>query len=237
MHEEDRKLVTRGLNLIEIYIKGKLISTISISLITAGISILGISNVVPYIAVVLRPELSDSINTQNNTFMVIALLLILIGCLIPIFVQIFYYYKSLYKKDLEKINKITGLYDSYSFDYDMLHIINNLSMFDYQIEKIEKFFSNILSDDFFFYDKKANESMKKLGNELSAFNSSMALKISPASHLVNLYNIPKNVYNSIEFESIREAIVADCNKVRKSYVDMKLNLDRLESKNLLRYFV
>jgi hypothetical protein len=236
MKDEDRELIERGFNLLETYIKGRVVSRISLSLIGAGISILGFSNVVPYIAVLIRPELKDVIETENNVFMVIALILIVLGCLLPIFVKIFNHYKKLYLRDIENINIIYGLYDQDSFDTDMIHITNNLSMFDYQIDKIETMYFTLLGSDFYFHNKEANESMKKLCNELSDFNSAMSLRVSPSSGNPNLYTVPRNLYSPPQLTKIQEEIARDCNKLRSSYRIMKGHLDKMQRKNIFRFF-
>ncbi|HEY4651091.1 MAG TPA: hypothetical protein VIG72_06735, partial [Pontibacter sp.] len=236
MQTEDRKLIERALVLAEFYVRGRLVSRISLSLIGAGISILGFSNVIPYVAVLIRPELSNSIETQNNVFMTIALILIVTGCLIPIFIRVFGYYKSLYVKDIEKINKIYAVYDIDTFDYDMLHITNNQSIFDYQIDRIEEFYNVLLSSDFYFYDTKTNDLVKKFGNELSSFNSAMSLRVSPSGSNPHLYDIPRAVYSQAQLAQVQKEIADDCTKLRNSYREMKSQLDKLQTKRFFRFF-
>jgi hypothetical protein len=180
MDKKNQELIEKGLNLITIYLKNRIIVRVSIGFIGGGISILGFSNLVPYLTVLIRPELVDKIRLENTGLMIVGITMIVIGALMPVFVKIFNHFRDLYINDLERINEIYQIYDQDTFSYHINRISNNNSIFNYEINKIEDLFYLLLKTDFTFNDKKANEIIKKFGNELNEFNSQMGLRVSPA---------------------------------------------------------
>lgn len=233
MNKENRELINKGLNLLQSYLKGRVISRISIGFIGGGISILGFSNVFPYIALLIKPELSDKIDFENNLLTILGVIMIVLGALIPLFSRIFNYYRDLYVNDLKRINEIYKLSDLDTFIYQMNRISSNTSIFDYEIDKIEELHILILSTDFFFNDTKTNELVKRLGNELNNFNREIGLRVSPSNGNPNLYNIPRN---HPTFNQIATDISTDCTRLSNSYSEMKENFDVLNNKNIMRFF-
>jgi hypothetical protein len=236
MEPEDRKLIEKGLTLTEIYLKGRTISKISFAIITAGLSILGFNNFLPFLAVTVRPELVNKIDLNNSIFTIVGVFLIGIGSLIPVFIKIFNYYKKLYTIDLEKTNKIYALYDFETFTNDMLHIANNMTMFDFQVERIEELYLTILGNDFYFNDKAANDSLKRFGNELNSFNHTMSFRLSPSNGNPHLYNIPRNIYTPQQITTLNNEMANDCNRLTASYTALKAELDRLNYRKFYRFF-
>jgi len=233
MDKENRELINKGLILLQSYLKGRVISRISLGFIGGGISILGFSNVFPYIAILIKPELSEKIELENNILTFLGVTMIVIGALIPLFLRIFNHYRNLYINDLKRINQIYKLSDFDTFSYQMNRIGNNTSILDYEIDQIEELFYLIQSTDFFFNDKKTNELVKKLGNELSNFNSEMSLRVSPSNGNPHIYDIPRN---HPTFNQTATEILADCIRLTESYREMKERFDILNNKKFMRFF-
>ncbi len=233
MDKETRDLISKGLDLFQAYLKGRVISRISLGFIGGGISILGFSNVFPYIAILIRPELAETIELENNILTFLGVFMIVIGAIIPLGAKIFNHYGNLYLSDLKRINEIYKLSNHDTFMYQMNRISNNISIFSYEIDQIEEFFYTVLSAEFKFNDTKTNELVKKLGNELSNFNSEMALRVSPSSSNPDLYTTPKTLPT---FAQTAEAIRDDCRRLMTSYSAMKDQFDILEQKKFMRFF-
>lgn len=233
MEQEDRNLINRGLNLIQLYQKSKVISRISFGFIAGGLSILGFNNIMPYFAILIKPELIDKIDLANSTLTVLGVTMILVGALIPVFIKIFNYYRALYLNDLKRINEVYKIVDCDTFIYQMERISNNSSIFDYEIDLIEEFYSHVLQTDFYFNDKIANELVKKLGNELSNFNSEMSMRVSPSNGNPRLYNHPQNLPT---FRQTAIDIRNDCERLVQSYRDMKRQFYVITNNKLMRFF-
>ena len=233
MDKELKDIINKTLDILNKYLKTRIISRISLGFMTGGISILGFNNFAPYLVLIIRPELSDKIDLANNVLSIIGVLLIVLGAAIPVFIKIFNHYRELYLNDLKKINEIYEIADLDTFNYQIQRISNNSSIFDYEIEKIEDFFIKVLSTEFFFNDTKANENVKRLGNELSNFYSEMAMRVSPSDTNPRLYNHPRHLptYSQISLD-----ITNDCNRIIESYIIMKQRFDLITNKKFMRFF-
>ncbi len=177
MDNDLKDIINRTLNLVSLYLKTRLISRISLGFIAGGLSILGFNNMMPYIAIVIKPELFNKIDLANNTLTILGVVMIILGSLIPVFIRIFNHYRELYINDLKRINEVYEIFDFDTFNYQMIRISNNSSIFDYEIDLIEDFYNKVLATGFFFNDSKTNEIVKRLGNELSNFNIEISIRL------------------------------------------------------------
>ena len=89
MDINNKELIEKGLRLITIYLKGRVIARISLGFIGGGISILGFSNFIPYLTILIRPEFLDKIRIENTALTVVGIVMIVLGALIPVFIKIF----------------------------------------------------------------------------------------------------------------------------------------------------
>ncbi|KPM96882.1 hypothetical protein AOR11_24215 [Vibrio alginolyticus] len=140
-----KKEINQAITLLERFVKTRISLKISYGLMAAGLSILGFNNLVPYILIAVEPTLKDVVVAQNDIYTAIAIILIVLGALSPIFVQIFEYYKSLYIKDLEKINLVRSKHTLDSFRSTIEYISTNLAITDFQNDRIEELCSLILN--------------------------------------------------------------------------------------------
>lgn len=233
MNTKDRELLNKGLDILSIYVKGKTIGRISAGFIAGGVSILGFNNLIPYLVVAIRPELSKEISTGSNTLACIGIIMIIIGALVPLSVTVFNHYRQLYIDDLASINSIYSLYDPDTFIYHMNRISDNTSMFDFEIDKIEELHYKILGSSFHFNDKKTNQLVKRFGNELRAFQNEMGIRLSPAPLNPHLYITPRH---PATFYQIAAATRDDCNRLMVTYNEVKLQFDILTKEKMMRFF-
>jgi hypothetical protein len=234
MKKKDRELINKGLNILQLYIKGKTIGRISGGFIAGGISILGFNNFAPYVTLAIRPELSNIVSLENNALTIIGIAMIIIGALIPPFTKVFNHYRQLYIEDLEKVNTIYSIYDYNTFVYHMNRISNNTSIYDFEIDKIEELFFVILDTNFYFNNEDINQIVKRLGNELSNFNKEMEeLRVSPSDKNPNLYDVPKKnpMFNQIAIDT-----KTDCDRLMATFAELKTRFDSLTKKNIMRFF-
>lgn len=230
MNDEMKQLAMRALALLELFLIGRIVFKISLGLIGAGISVLGFSNLVPYVVVLIRPELASSVELQNTILTTTGIILVIIGATLPIFIHIFKHYKSLYISDLEKMNSILAIYDIDTFQEDMEHIASNMTMFTYQQNKMEKLYSHLLNSSFYFNNRKINHLIKKLGNEVQTFDSKSGLMFfpTPTGHL---YVIPPERRSSLQDE-----ITSDCRRLHKTFADLNVEFEKLQKQNYMRIF-
>lgn len=233
MDNDLKDIINRTLNLVTLYLKTRIISRISLGFIAGGLSLLGFNNVMPYIAILIKPELSDKIDLANNALTILGVSLIVLGALIPVFIRIFNHYQELYINDLKRINEVYEVTDFDTFNYQMLRISNNSSIFDYEIDLIEDFYNKVLATSFFFNDTKANEIVKRLGNELSNFNTEMSMRVSPSGTNSRLYTHPRNLPT---FAQTAEDITRDCTRLINTYAEMKQRFDVITNKKFMRFF-
>lgn len=233
MDNDLKDIINRTLNLVTLYLKTRIISRISLGFIAGGLSLLGFNNFMPYIAILIKPELSDKFDLANNALTILGVSMIVLGALIPVFLRIFNHYRELYLNDLKRINEVYEITDFDTFNYQMLRISNNASIFDYEIDLIEDFYNKVLATGFFFNDTKANEIVKRLGNELSNFNTEMSMRVSPSGTNSRLYNHPRHLPT---FAQTAEDITTDCNRLIGSYTEMKQRFDVITNKKLMRFF-
>lgn len=229
----ERELLKKGLNLIQLYLKSLIIIRISVGFIAGGISILGFNNYMPYIVILINPELAENINIANNTLTILGVIMIVIGALIPVFLKIFNHCRKLYINDLNRINDIYSIVDIDTFDTQMNRIANNTSIFDYEIDVVGDFFLKVLDSNFYFNDKKANELVKKMGNELRVFNSEMAMRVFPANGNSRLFIVPKN-HQSIQ--QTASDIKEDCSRLKESFGKIQARFDIITKKKIMRFF-
>ena len=116
----------------------------------------------------------------------------------------------------------------------MNRISNNISIYDFEIDKIEELYCEILDSKFYFNDKSTNEIVKKFGNELNNFNSEMSLRVFPSSANPKMYTSPRNlpIFNQIQSETIE-----DCNRLKATFNQVKIQFDNLTKKNMMRFFI
>lgn len=228
--DDYKKLLERSISIVEAFLKGRISLKISYGLIASGVSILGFGNFVPYLVLLIRPELKNTVETQNNLLTIIALFLIVVGALLPVFVQVFNYYKSIYIKDIEKMNTFFSFYNIDSFHDDMQHISSTMSIFDYQQDRIEDAYRMLLKSDFSFSNQKINKLIKQLGDNLSAFDSKLGLRTHPAGG-----------HSSIPVEQrtteVIDDIVNDCKTLSRIFNELHSEFTNLQSKNFMRFFV
>ena len=122
MDNDLKDIINRTLNLVTLYLKTRIISRISLGFIAGGLSLLGFNNVMPYIAILIKPELSDKIDLANNALTILGVSMIVLGALIPVFIRIFNHYQELYINDLKRINEVYEVTDFDTFNYQMLRI-------------------------------------------------------------------------------------------------------------------
>lgn len=233
MKRKDRELITKAINLLTIYLKGRVISRISLGFIGGGISILGFNNLIPYITVAIRPELVDKITLENDALMYIGFIMIILGSLIPPLMKVFNYYLKLYKEDLKSINKVYSNYDYDSFCSNFSRIGGTFTVFEFELKRMQDFYYFLLDSEFFFHNKIINDNIKKLGNELSDFDDRLSLRVSPAGGASSLYNMPRN-HPDYQVES--ENTLNECKSLIELYQQLKGQFDKFQKRHLLRYF-
>ncbi|EOX4926145.1 hypothetical protein ACRV2W_004676, partial [Vibrio alginolyticus] len=226
-----KKEINQAITLLERFVKTRISLKISYGLMAAGLSILGFNNLVPYILIAVEPTLKDVVVAQNDIYTAIAIILIVLGALSPIFVQIFEYYKSLYIKDLEKINLVRSKHTLDSFRSTIEYISTNLAITDFQNDRIEELCSLILNLDFRFQNKVLNSKAKLFASELENFNSMLSMKLdyAPTGRVSVLPRERKR-------DDVIQGIRTDCTKVFELYNSLFEEIERMENKGLMRFF-